>query len=205
VLAVLTLFAYPFLVAIGAEIFLGERLTPVSATIVLVGSLGVALSVGVGGHATSVGLAYGAASAFLFAVSFLLIKPILATVLDGISLTAIFYGGGVLIFLPVGVITNAALPHDSVGWVAAVAAAVIGTAVGSVCLFSGMRHLSAGVASMLGIVEPPLAVALAAIALAEPVAVSQILGMVIVMFAVAALSYGLVRPKELPSIHESAG
>lgn len=201
VIAVLILFSYPLMVSAGGALFLGERLTPLTIVLIGAGAAGVALSVGFGGHASVAGVALGFTSALLFAVFFLIAKQRLSTTtLDGVTLTAITYILGGLGFPALMLVTGANGPSDTLGWLLVSAIAVIGTVAGAVLLFSGLRYLSAGTASMLSAAEPPVAIALAALLLAEPVAASQIAGMAIVAVALGTLGYLAARgaPAELP-------
>ena len=202
VTAVVILFSYPLLVAAGATIFLGETLTPGIAALIAVGFVGVVLTVGLGGRVTATGLALGTGSALAFATFFLMAKRLMSTSdIDGVTLTALSYVISGVGFPVVTLASGAAIPSDGTGWVAVVVIALVGTVAAAVLLFSGLRHLSAGTASMLSAAEPPVAVAFAAVLLAEPIAATQILGMVIVVLSLGTLSYVATRSvaAELPA------
>lgn len=194
VLSVLVLFSYPLMVAAGGALFLGESLTGRATALVVIGSVGVALSVGFGGDPDALGIVLAFASAVLFASFFLLAKRLLSrSDLDGVTLTATTYivcGAGFPLLMAVH---GGSVPHDGEGWLAVSVIAVFGTVFAAVLLYEGLRHLSAGVASMLSAAEPPIAVALAALLLAEPVAATQIVGMAVVVVTLALLSYSATR------------
>jgi DME family drug/metabolite transporter len=152
--------------------------------------VGVALSVGFSGHADALGLTLGLVSALLFAVYFLIAKRTLSTTdLDGVTLTAVTYIAAAVGFPVLMLATGASLPSDTDGWLSVVTIALVGTVVGAVLLFSGLRYLDAGTASMLSAAEPPVAVGLAALLLSEPVASTQIIGMAVVVFTLGMLGY----------------
>ena len=202
-LSVIVLFSYPLLVTIGGALFLGEALPRSSAAIIVAGTCGVGLSVGFSGQASAAGLAFGAVSALLFAAFFLLAKRLLsAQGADGVTFTAVVQATGGVGFPVVALVTHATGPDSASGWVAIAAIAAIGTVLATALLFSGLRHLDAGVASMISAAEPPFAVLLAAIFLSESVAATQVLGMAVVVASIAALSYVVARKTgaaEIPS------
>lgn len=203
VTAVLILFAYPLLVAVGGAFFLGEELTRQTLGLIALGLVGVVLSVGIGGDATAAGVVLGITSSVSFAAFFLMAKRVMSTSdVDGVTLTALSYTVSGLGFPVVLLFTGASVPSDGSGWLAVGIIALVGTVASAVLLYSGLRHLSAATAGMLSAAEPPVAVALAAVLLAEPVAPTQIAGMAIVVVALGALSYLATRSvaPELPVV-----
>jgi drug/metabolite transporter (DMT)-like permease len=188
VLSVLILFAYPLIVAVAAPFAVGEPFGLARLGIVIVGSIGVALSIGYGGHPSTAGVLLASASAVLFAAFFLVVKRALEIPgVDGLSVTALVYVVCVLGFAVLALVGGASLPRDGGGWLAVAGIATFGTIMATVLLFVGMSRLSASAAGLLTAVEPPLSVLLAAVALAEPVHRSQIAGMALLAAAVLAL------------------
>jgi drug/metabolite transporter (DMT)-like permease len=186
-LAVLVLFLYPALVALGAALFLDERLTGRTLALALAGTIGVALTVGASGHASAAGVAWGVGAAASFAAFMLFTKRMLSGGLDGLTLTTAIYVGGTVVYVPIALAAGAAVPGDVGGWCAIVAGALAGTVGGSLLLFLGMRHLAVGAAAITGVAEPPIAVVLAAVVLGEPIAALQVVGMLVIIAAVVLL------------------
>jgi drug/metabolite transporter (DMT)-like permease len=195
VVAVLALFSYPLMVAAGDVVFFGETMSRGRAALIVAGSAGVALSVGFSGKTDFWGLVLALVSAVLFAAFFLMAKQRLSdSDLDGLTLTAVTYLVCGLGFPLVAAVGGAAAPSDGAGWIAVAVIVVLGTVFAAVLLYSGLRHLPAGIASMLSAAEPPLAVALAAVVLGEHVGATQVLGMALVVASLGALSYSVTRP-----------
>jgi drug/metabolite transporter (DMT)-like permease len=194
VIAVLVFFSYPILVALGGSVFLGERLTAVSGGLILLGAVGVYLSVGVTGTASASGMALAATAAFAFACFFLRAKQLLAARrLDGIALTAwttIFAGVGFPILM---VVSGGAFPDDAPGYLAIAAIALLGTAVAGTLLYTGLDYLDAGTAAMLTAIEPPLTVVFTVLLLSEDVTSAQLAGLGVVLVSITGLGYLAVR------------
>jgi drug/metabolite transporter (DMT)-like permease len=180
-IAVVIVFSFPILVAIGGVILLGELLTASRSALILLGTFGVYLSAGVSGRATGPGVALAATSSVLFALFFLLAKRVIsAGRLDGLTLTgwtALLLSAGYQILFVVG---GGSLPADTTGYAAVLGIALFGTVLAAALLYSGLHHLDAGTAAMLSAVELPLAVLLTAVLVAEPITLVQVAGMGVV-------------------------
>jgi drug/metabolite transporter (DMT)-like permease len=189
-IAVVIVFSFPILVAIGGVILLGELLTASRSALILLGTFGVYLSAGVSGRATGPGVALAATSSVLFALFFLLAKRVIsAGRLDGLTLTgwtALLLSAGYQFLFVVG---GGSLPADTTGYAAVLGIALFGTVLAAALLYSGLHHLDAGTAAMLSAVELPLAVLLTAVLVAEPITLVQVAGMGVVLIAVSGLSY----------------
>jgi drug/metabolite transporter (DMT)-like permease len=198
-LAVLLLFTYPLIVAAGAWAVLGERMTRGGVAIAVAGSVGIALSVGVSGDANVAGVAFGLASGALFAVFLVVSKRALSSRVDAVTLTALVYAAMALGYLVMGLAAGMRIPGDAVGWLAVVGVAALGTTAPTVLLLSGLHHLTAGAAAMLSVVEPVVAVVLAAALLGEVLEPLQVAGIAIVVTALAALGLDLTRRAAVPA------
>jgi drug/metabolite transporter (DMT)-like permease len=197
VIVVLVFFSYPILVGIGGMLFLGEPLTGPSAALILLGSVGVYLSVGVAGKASGSGLGLAVFSALVFALFFLRAKHLLSTGrVDGIGFTAGITGVASIGFPVLLLAGGGSVPSDGAGWGAVLGLALAGTVLATVLLYSGLPYLDASTAAMLSTAEPPLAVLFTAVLIAEPVAPIQIVGMAVVLVAVLGLSRSATRPRQ---------
>jgi drug/metabolite transporter (DMT)-like permease len=161
--------------------------------LIVLGSFGVYLSVGVTGTASASGIALAATAAFVFACFFLRAKQLLtARRLDGIALTAwttIFAGIGFPILM---LVAGGSFPSDAAGYAAVAAIALLGTAVAGTFLYTGLDHLDAGTAAMLTAVEPPLTVVFTMLLLSEHVTAAQIAGLAVVLVSTTGLGYHAV-------------
>jgi drug/metabolite transporter (DMT)-like permease len=205
VAAVPILFSYPLLVAIGGAVVLGNPLPRRSVALIVLGSIGVYLSVGFTGSVTTLGVVLAIASAVLFALFFLSAKRLLTSeVLDGLTFTTLTFTVTGVAFAALWIVSGGSSPTDGVGWAAVLAIAGVGTAVAAVLLYSGLPHLDAGTAAMLSAAEPPLAVVLAAVLLKESVGPVQVTGILIVVVALAGLSYLATRQGAVVEAERSA-
>jgi drug/metabolite transporter (DMT)-like permease len=129
-------------------------------------------------------------SAALFTTFFLSAKRLLAnSMLDGLTFTTLTFAVTGVGFPALLVVSGGSPPADRVGWIAVLIIAVVGTAIAAVLLYSGLPHLDAGTAAMLSAAEPPLAIVLAAVLLNEHIRTIQAVGVLVVVVALAGLSY----------------
>ena len=92
-------------------------------------------------------------------------------------------------------------PHNSAGWLALLAIALICTVLAIVGFLVGLRWVGATRASMMSTFEPVVTVLLAAVWLGESVSMSQLLGGALILAGVLVLS----RPQaevEVSDIHD---
>lgn len=194
VITVLLLYTYPLLVTVGSAVFLGEHLDRSKAGILLIGVLGVCLTLGgVSGHVSGLGVALGLASGISFSVFLLLGKERLGGELDPIEMTGLIYAVSAVVFTVLLVLGDGSLPSNAEGWLALAGVVVIGTIASMTLFLSGLERLPAGVTSMLSTLEPAVSVGLAALVLGEGLSAIQVLGMCLVLGAIGALGYLLLR------------
>nr|WP_246344844.1 DMT family transporter [Conexibacter arvalis] len=192
---ILVLYLYPLFVAAGSALVLRRPLTRRQALLLPVTLLGVALSVGVTGRVTADGVAFGLASALFYAVFFLLSKAVLDRGGEPLRMTTAVYAGTAVAYLAMALGGGAAIPHGAAGWSAVGVTVVVGTIASAVLVLLGLRRLPAPTASMLMLTEPVAAIALAAVALGEPIGALQALGAAIVVGSLLLLTRsGPARP-----------
>lgn len=176
--AVLTHYLTPIFVAIAAPLFLHERSGARTFVSVAVASLGLALLLepwraGFGARDVA-GAALGAGSAVFYA-SNVMVNKRLAPAFSGSELMA--YHGVVSTLILVFFIPMAELPRVPLGSVLIVAAGAAGPgALGGLLFVWGLRRIPASHASVLTLLEPFVAVVLAAIFLGQRISAWAVVG-----------------------------
>jgi drug/metabolite transporter (DMT)-like permease len=84
--------------------------------------------------------------------------------------------------------TGSSLPADGTGWTAAVAAAIVSTAVAVGLFLLGVRSVGAGHAAVLSTIEPVVTIVVGVAALDERLGPSRIVGAILVIGAVVVLA-----------------
>jgi DME family drug/metabolite transporter len=190
---VATLGACPILVALGARLFLGERLTGRVVLAIGVAIAGLVLLVGgpgeVGPH-PALGVAWALASAAGYAVVTLLTRRYAGSIgTDDVAKTLSSFGVATLCLLPLAVIEGL-LPSASVpsamGWLLFLG--IVPTAMAYTMFFNGLRTVPATTAAMLVLFEPVSALALAVAVLGERLGLPAVAGTVLLLVAVATMT-----------------
>lgn len=172
----------PLAVMTVAWLLIGERPALVRIGAALIGLTGVTLLVlqspdGV----TTLGLAGAFGSVAVSAVGFVLIKRWTPPV-DMLTLTAWQLVGGGLVLLPVALVLEGAPPAVDAQAVLGYAwIAVVGTGIAYVCWFTGLRAMTAGAVSLIGLVNPVVGTALGVAFAAEAFGPLQAVGVLLVL------------------------
>lgn len=183
-LVALLLYSFPFMVAVLAALFLGERLDGARIGALLVASAGLLLTIG-GGHGTALGIALGLGAAAVYAVYIVVgsrllrdVEPIAASSLictaAATSYAAIAAGRG-LAGMP------AQWPSTTAAWMPVLALALVSTVLAIAAFFAGLRRLGATLTSVLSTLEPVVSIGLAAAVLGERIGPLQALGGAVVI------------------------
>jgi drug/metabolite transporter (DMT)-like permease len=200
-LASLVMCGYPALVVGGALLLRRERATRrrLTALAVALSGVGLVLAGGVGGALDPVGVALAVAAAVTYA-AYVLVSDrllgetpplVLATMLCAGAATAFVLGGAATSSLAVG------LPARTLLALAAVA--LVATVLPIVAFLAGVRRVGPSRATILGTVEPPLTIGLAALVLGERLGPVQLLGAALVVSAVVILQARTRRrPRPVP-------
>ena len=190
---VATLGACPILVALGARLFLGERLTGRVVLAIGVAIAGLVLLVGgpgeVGPH-PALGVAWALASAAGYAVVTLLTRRYADSIgTDDVAKTLSSFGVATLCLLPLaaveGLLPSANMPA-AMGWLLFLG--IVPTAMAYTMFFNGLRTVPATTAAMLVLFEPVSALALAVVVLGERLGLPAVAGTVLLLAAVAIMS-----------------
>ena len=198
-----TLLHYAYLVVVvgtaalmGRERLGARRVAALAAVIV-----GVAL---VGGGASApdlFGIALALASALACAAYVLASDRILVGV-DPVAFATPLVAGAAAAFLVFGGTTGQLTTlGGSVGVIAVLVGALLGTVFAMSAFLAGMRLLGPGTASLLATVEVPAGVALAALALGERLAPAQLAGAVLVLAAIVLLQVPVRLPYRRAQAH----
>lgn len=183
----LLLYLFPAIVVLLSAAFLGERLTPVRITALVLALAGSALTIGTGAGGRPLGIALGVASAVIYAVYIVMGSRLTAGVGAVPAATVIIASAAVTYGLIVAV-TGPAYPRGPLGAVAVLGLALVATVVAIVTFFAGMARLGPADSSTLSTLEPVVTVALAAVLLGERVTSLQLAGGVLILGAVVLLA-----------------
>lgn len=202
-IAVLTHYLTPVFVALAAPVVVGERLQLRTIAAVALSFAGLVLLLAPWRSDLSagdfVGAALGAGSAVFYA-SNVLVNKRLGHVFSGSELT--FYHGFVAIPLLLAMVPAGALAATSSGALVVVTLGALGPgAVGALTFVWGLRRIAASHASILTLLEPFVAVVLAAIVLGQHVSALQITGGTFILVGAALVvstRQQLVEPRPVP-------
>jgi drug/metabolite transporter (DMT)-like permease len=112
-----------------------------------------------------------------------------------LALAALVTTGATATFSVVALATGGPeLGFEASGWAALVAIALVSTVVAIVAFFAGLARVGPSAAAILSTLEPPVTVALAALAFGESLAPVQLVGGALVLSAVVLLQLPAGRP-----------
>lgn len=204
-LAVLTFYAAPVFIALGAPLVLRERVSRVALAALVPGGIGIALVAAGGeggGRVSLAALAAGLGSALTFAVLVILSKRLLAGAAE--PLTVAFWDClvGAVMLAPALLIADRVLPRDAGEWGVVLLLGVVFTGLSTLAYAILLRHVTAQAAGVLTFLEPVAAVLLAAVFVAEPLSAEVIVGGALVV--VAGVAVILFVPAGLPATESAA-
>jgi drug/metabolite transporter (DMT)-like permease len=183
-LVALLLYSYPFLVALLAAAFLGERLSGARVAALVLAGCGLTMTIG-GGHGSALGVALGLGAAALYSVYIVVGARVLRGV-DPIAASSVICAAaavsyGLLAAASAAAGVPIAWPATAGGLVPVVALSLVSTALAIATFFAGLRLLGATLTSVLSTLEPVVSVALAAVVLGEQIGLLQALGGTVVI------------------------
>lgn len=196
-LAVLLLYAYPALVAVGAILLRRERasLQRFAALAVAMGGIVLVLSGGGDLAGELVGILLALAAALAYTVYILIGHGLMRTV-PPLVLAALTCSGAAVTYVAAGVGTGA-LRFDigPIGWSAIAGVTLISTVVAVGTSFAAVMRVGPTVTSIVATVEIPLGVLLAATVLGERLGPIQLVGGALVVSAVLLVQLPLRLPR----------
>jgi len=183
-LVALLLYSFPFIVALLAAAFLGERLDAARVAALLLAGAGLAMTIG-GGKGEPLGIVLGLGAAFVYAVYIVVGSRVLSDTdpIAASSLICAAAAGSYGLIAAGRALAGAGptWPVTSVGWLPLVGLALVSTVLAIATFFAGLRRLGATLTSVLSTLEPVVSVALAAAVLAERISPLQAFGGAIVI------------------------
>lgn len=199
-LVTLLYFAYPFLTAVGAAALYREPLGARRWAILAVALTGVALTIGIPDSANWVGIVLGfvagvcVACLILSGRALMVGRGVSPIVLCGLMFTS--PAVGLALAVPARA-PDFALSTEAWGW--AIATVLLSATVPVAFFYMGVQRAGASAAGLLSTAEPFVSVLLAYAVLGESLSALQVVGGVLIVASVAALSLEPARTKTAPS------
>jgi drug/metabolite transporter (DMT)-like permease len=202
-LVALLLYIYPALVTALSAVFLKEHLTRVKIIALFLALSGTALTLRITSGGSLLGILLGIVAAVDYAIYILLGSRIVPRS-GSIASTSVIITSTACVYTGIVAFRGVIYPATSIGWIAIVAIALISTVFAFFTFFAGLKRIGPTSASTLSTFEPVVAVVLAAIVLGETISPIQILGGILILFAVVLLARsdklrGKLRPKKRES------
>jgi drug/metabolite transporter (DMT)-like permease len=190
-LVALLLYSFPFIVAVLAAAFLGERLDAARIGALLLASAGLAMTVG-GGSGTPLGIVLALGAALVYSVYIVVGTRVLRDV-DPLAGAAVICAGAAAsysLLAGLGALAGEGprLPSTAGGWLPVISLALVSTALAIAAFFAGLRRLGATLTSVISTLEPVVSVSLAALVLGERIGPLQAVGGAIVVGTAAWLA-----------------
>jgi drug/metabolite transporter (DMT)-like permease len=190
-LVALLLYSFPFIVAVLAALFLGERLDAARVVALLLAGAGLAMTIG-GGRGTPLGIALALGAALVYAVYIVVGARVLRDV-DPLAASAVICAGAAASYCLLAGASAVAgdgprFPATAGAWLPVISLALVSTALAITAFFAGLRRLGATLTSVISTLEPVVSVSLAALVLGERIGVLQAAGGAIVVGTAAWLA-----------------
>ena len=177
----------PLLIAVGATV-LGHGRPDRATVLALVAALtGLVLLVGVSADAGGTTVVVGALLAVGSALGYAVVTLAGAGVPAGIPVTVVGFVGGALLLTPVALATGLTFTTDPVALAVLLYLGAVPSALAYRLFFTGLRTVPGPVASIVTLLEPLTATALATVFLGERLAPAALAGGLLVLAAVAGL------------------
>lgn len=199
-LVALILYTYPAMVTILAALFLRERLSALTVTVVAVALAGTALTLGPAiatARTQPLGIVFALAAAIIYAV-YIMVGSRITPRAGALPSSTVIIVAAAIVFGSAVAWRGPTFPASSAGWVAVAAIAVISTVLPIVTFFAGLARVGPTAAATFSTLEPVVTVLLAMLALADPLAPIQLVGgaLILVAAVVLALARGPQKPAQ---------
>jgi drug/metabolite transporter (DMT)-like permease len=186
-LVALLLYLYPALVHALSALVLDERLHRYQVVALALALGGAVLTVGQVGSGRPLGIVLALASALIYSCYIVVSSRLTVRVPVLPATTTVTMSAGT-VFALLTLVHHPALPTTTVGWAAVVAIAVLGSLVGLMAFFWGLRRVGPSTAATLSTIEPAVAVGLAVWALGERLSLGQGFGAILIVAALLVLA-----------------
>ena len=178
----------PLLVAVGAAVLGHGRPDRATGTALAVALAGLVLLVGVSaGGDDGDAVLLGALSAVGCAVAYAGVVLVSSRVPDGVPTTTAGFAAGAVLLTPVALLAGLDLTTDPLSLALLLYLGLVPTALAYGLFFTGVRAVPAAVASIVTLLEPLTATALATAVLGERLAPTALVGGLLMLGAVTAL------------------
>jgi drug/metabolite transporter (DMT)-like permease len=187
-LAILTLYIYPILMALGTYATGEERPSAILIVGLIVSFAGLALALDVtGGSIDILGIVYAAAGAAVFTVAAIASAPIIRRSGDASTVTLWMHVSALPIFVVVALIDQSfPLPKSSGGWVAFLAVPLFYT-IAMITFFAAMGRIGAVRTGLVMNLEPILSIAIGYAVFGQTLTPIQFAGVALVLIGVSAV------------------
>lgn len=186
-LTALLLYLFPILVALFSALLGRQRLTLGRALAVGVAFSGTLLTIGGSLTGSPLGIALGLGAAFIYAI-YILAGERLTAGASPLASSAVIMVGAALVYGGLAWGLASPLPATPVAWGAVLGIVFLSTILGMVGFFAGMARLGAADAAALSTLEPLVTLVLASLFLGEQLELIQVLGGLLILGAVVALT-----------------
>jgi drug/metabolite transporter (DMT)-like permease len=190
-LVVLIFYIYPLLATLLAVPLLRERLTLGRLLLLALGIGGVALAVGAPGSVPIAGVALGLLAAVCVSVNIVASRYLmLRESINALDLLPLVWLPPAILMTAIAVGKGVSFPTEAAGWLGASGVVVLGTFLGLIMFYTGVRRIGAANTSLLATLEPFVAVLLAFAFLDESLTAVQLVGGAMILATAVLLSLG---------------
>ncbi len=178
----------PLLVAVGGALLGHGRPDRATLVALVVALTGLVLLVGVSaGGDSGPAVVLGALMAVGSALGYAVVTLAGAAVPTGVPVTLAAFAGGAVLLTPVALVSGLTVPTDPVSLLVLLYLGLVPSALAYALFFTGLRDVPGPVASIVTLLEPLTATALATALLGERLAPGALAGGLLVLAAVAGL------------------
>jgi drug/metabolite transporter, DME family len=184
----------PLLIAVGATVLGHGRPDAATVTALVVALVGLVLLVGISAGAdTGTAVLLGTLLAVGSALGYAVVTLAGAGVPAGVPVTLVGFAGGALLLTPVALAAGLRFTADPVALGLLLYLGIVPSALAYAMFFTGLRTVPGAVASIVTLLEPLTATALATLLLGERLAPLALVGGLLVLAAVAGLYLSRLR------------
>lgn len=186
-LVAVLLYLYPALVHAFSAVLARERPRRYQLVALGLALCGAVLTVGRVGSGQPLGIVLALTSALIYSGYILASSRLTPTVPVLSATTTVTVAAGAM-FVALAAIHHPRFPATGAGWADVMAIAVLGSLVGIMTFFWGLRRVGPSTTATLSTVEPAVAVGLAVVTLGEQLSLSQVIGAALILSALILLA-----------------
>jgi len=183
----LLFYVYPLLVTVLASLFLSEEMGPRKLALLILGIVGIGLTVGGPGAPTAIGIIAGLGAAVFVAIYIIGVRYVMTSGMAPTEVLATGWGVAAITMSLAAVVHNPVAP-TSANVPYLVGVIVIATICAALLLYSAVGLAGAGAAARLATVEPLVTILLGYIVLGQQITALQLVGGALIVVSVAALA-----------------